>query len=221
MKRKPYTWVWIVCTIAAAMLLTACVRPVPTEPVATLTPSSESGPTAGGELPTEVPVIPPTPTAPTELTTPGGSEVTDPPATQMPPATENQVYVVKSGDSVNKIAEQFGITSEELAQANDMSVNDTIHPGDELIIPGGTVVVEVPTPTATPAPDQGMGGSDMGQQGQSGQGNSGVHVVQPGENLFRIGLKYGCTVNQMAQFNGIHNPNYIYPGQPLKIPPSC
>lgn len=223
MKRKPYTWVWIICTIAAAMLLTACVRPVPIEPVATLTPSSDIPPTLPGALPTEVPLNTPAPSQPAEPTVPAGAdgsaEVTTPDATQMP--TDSQTYVVQSGDSMNKIAQQFGITPEELAQANNMNVNDTIHPGETLIIPGGTAVVEGPTPTATPAPDQGMGGSDTGQQGQSGQGNSGVHVVQPGENLFRIGLKYGCTVNQMAQFNGIRNPNYIYPGQSLKIPPSC
>ena len=223
MKRKQYTWVWAIGTIAAVMLLTACVRPVTTEPVATLTPSSDIPPTQPSLLPTEVPLITPVPSQPTE---PGGAEgtsesveVTTPEATQ--PSSQTQVYVVNPGDSMNKIAQQFGITPEELAQANNMNVNDTIHPGDELIIPGGTAVVEGPTPTPTTLPAQGTGGSENNQQGQSGQNNSGVHVVQPGENLFRIGLKYGCTVNQMAQFNGISNPNYIYPGQPLKIPPSC
>lgn len=224
MKRKPYTIVWITCIIAAGLLLTACVRPVPTEPVATLTPSSDALPTQPDILPTEVVLITPQPAVPTEE---GGTEeldeseaeVTTPEATQ--PAAQNQDYVVKSGDSMNKIAKQFGITPEELAQANDMNVNDTIHPGDTLIIPGETAVVEGPTPTAVTPPDQNSDGSNNNQSGQPGQGDGGVHVVQRGENLFRIGLKYGCTVNQMAQFNGIRNPNYIYPGQPLKIPPSC
>ena len=45
-----------------------------------------------------------------------------------------------------------------------------------------------------------------------------VHVVQPGENLFRIGLRYGVSVNALAAANGILNPHYIYAGQRLVIP---
>ncbi len=45
-----------------------------------------------------------------------------------------------------------------------------------------------------------------------------IHVVQPGENLFRIGLRYGLTVNTLAAANGIVNPNHIYVGQRLVIP---
>jgi LysM repeat protein len=44
------------------------------------------------------------------------------------------------------------------------------------------------------------------------------HIVQPGENLFRIGLRYGLTVDQVARANGIVNPNTIYVGQQLCIP---
>ncbi len=48
-----------------------------------------------------------------------------------------------------------------------------------------------------------------------------VHVVQAGENLFRIGLQYGCTVNELAAYNGIANPNYINVGQQIRIPATC
>ena len=44
------------------------------------------------------------------------------------------------------------------------------------------------------------------------------HVVQPGENLFRIGLQYGLTTDVLMQANGIFNPNLIYVGQSLCIP---
>ncbi|MBC8099778.1 MAG: LysM peptidoglycan-binding domain-containing protein [Armatimonadetes bacterium] len=45
-----------------------------------------------------------------------------------------------------------------------------------------------------------------------------IHIVQRGENLFRIALDYGLTVNQVAQVNGIGNVNSIYVGQRLLIP---
>ena len=49
-------------------------------------------------------------------------------------------------------------------------------------------------------------------------GPSVTHVVQPGENLFRISLRYGKTVAEVAAYNGIANPNFIYPGQVIRIP---
>ena len=45
-----------------------------------------------------------------------------------------------------------------------------------------------------------------------------VHTVQPGENLFRIGLRYGVTVKTLAAANGLRNPSHIYVGQRLVIP---
>ena len=45
-----------------------------------------------------------------------------------------------------------------------------------------------------------------------------THVVQAGENLFRIGLRYGLTVTQLAAANGISNTNRIYVGRVLTIP---
>lgn len=46
-----------------------------------------------------------------------------------------------------------------------------------------------------------------------------IHTVQPGENLFRIGLRYGFTYQELAAYNGIANPNSISVGQQIRIPP--
>jgi nucleoid-associated protein YgaU len=44
------------------------------------------------------------------------------------------------------------------------------------------------------------------------------HTVQAGENLTQIALKYGTTVEAIAQANGITNPSLILVGQVLTIP---
>ena len=44
------------------------------------------------------------------------------------------------------------------------------------------------------------------------------HVVQAGENLFRIGLQYGFTADELALANGITDPGQIYAGQVLTLP---
>ncbi|MBI5931607.1 MAG: LysM peptidoglycan-binding domain-containing protein [Chloroflexi bacterium] len=45
-----------------------------------------------------------------------------------------------------------------------------------------------------------------------------TYTVQSGENLFRIALRYGLTVDQLAAANGITDPTRIYVGQVLVIP---
>src|SRR5262249_811939 len=45
-----------------------------------------------------------------------------------------------------------------------------------------------------------------------------TYTVQPGDNLFRIALKYGTSVSAIAQLNNISNPALIYVGEVLKIP---
>ena len=69
-----------------------------------------------------------------------------------------------------------------------------------LLLSGATVLSQTAVPTAT-AP-----------AGQT------VHVVQAGENLFRISLRYGVTVASIQQANNIANVNLIYVGQRLTIP---
>jgi hypothetical protein len=69
--------------------------------------------------------------------------------------------------------------------------------------------VEEPQPEPTPPPAEQL---PTGEQ---------VHTVQAGQNLFRIGLQYGCTVAELAAYNGIVNPDYINVGQQILIPPTC
>jgi LysM repeat protein len=45
-----------------------------------------------------------------------------------------------------------------------------------------------------------------------------VHTVQPGENLFRISMRYGTTVDAIVAANGLGSAHTIYAGQRLVIP---
>ena len=46
-----------------------------------------------------------------------------------------------------------------------------------------------------------------------------IHVVVAGENLFRIGLQYGFTAQELATYNNIPNVDRINVGQEIRIPP--
>jgi hypothetical protein len=73
------------------------------------------------------------------------------------------------------------------------------------VLPPTVPSPEQPVPTATPG----------------ATGTEQVYTVQAGDNLFRIGLNYGCTVEQLSVFNNIPAPYIIYPGQQIRIPPNC
>lgn len=67
-----------------------------------------------------------------------------------------------------------------------------------------------PTPTPIPPTEATPANSSCGE--------SITHVVQVGENLFRIALRYGTTIDAISRANGISNPNQIIVGQALIIP---
>ena len=48
--------------------------------------------------------------------------------------------------------------------------------------------------------------------------NGAVHVVQAGESLSAIAVRYGVSMQSLMSTNGLANPNHIYVGQQLIIP---
>jgi hypothetical protein len=63
-------------------------------------------------------------------------EITAEPEPTLPPEPTPQVYVIKAGDTISKIARRFGVTTEELLAANPKIKNpDKIKVGQEITIP--------------------------------------------------------------------------------------
>lgn len=48
--------------------------------------------------------------------------------------------------------------------------------------------------------------------------NGCAYTVRRGDNLFRIGVRYGVTYHYLAQMNGIYNANYVWAGQIISVP---
>ena len=111
-------------------------------------------PTATPVPPTPTPTLGPT-SEPTPSPTPTTSPTATPPSqTPTPAPAEPSVYVVQGGDSLWKIAESYGITVDALVEANGISRDDVIRPGQELVIPvpGQALPAPLPrSPTPTPA----------------------------------------------------------------------
>ena len=71
-----------------------------------------------------------------------------PPTTTEPPTTVPSEYIVEKGDSLTRIAKQFGVTVAQLVAANNLPNPDHIEQGQRLTIPPTTVAS---TTTARPA----------------------------------------------------------------------
>ncbi len=62
------------------------------------------------------------------------------------------IYVVKPGDNLTSIAQQFDVPVEDILRANGLANADAIFVGQELLIPVGGLPTETPTPPPTPTP---------------------------------------------------------------------
>ncbi len=200
-----------------AIVLAACERQLDqdggeaeTTPAAPVLTQPAQPTTDPALVPTTDPALAPT-TDPAAVPTtdPAAVPTADPnagaQATAVPAAQTS--HVVAAGETLFSIALQYNLTVEELAAANNIDPDSILNPGQTLIIPTpGATAVE---PTA-----EASGGETTTAQGER------QHVVKAGENLFRIGLQYGFTVAELAAYNGITNPNYIYVGQVILIPPT-
>lgn len=60
---------------------------------------------------------------------------------------------------------------------------------------------------------------DLGSKSDSGNESDEIwYTVKRGDTLSKISAAYGVSVKEIAQANGLLNPNRIYPGQKLRIP---
>jgi LysM repeat protein len=99
-------------------------------------------------------------------------------------------YTVEPGDTLGRIAKEYGVSVAELAEANSIANPDLIHPGQILLIPG-----------VDGKPER-------------------IHIVERGETLHRIAGKYDTNAASIAKANSLKNPDLILPGQELLIPGS-
>ncbi|MCT2870996.1 LysM peptidoglycan-binding domain-containing protein [Limosilactobacillus fermentum] len=115
---------------------------------------------------------------------------------QLHQATHN--YTVKSGDTLSAIASRYGMTVNAMVMLNGIKNANLIYPGQVLRVADsgqGSTVSQKAIPTTT----------------------TGTYTVRYGDTLSAIASRCGTSTSTLASINGISNPNWIYPGQVLKL----
>ena len=110
-----------------------------------------------------------------------------------------RLHIVRSGESIDFVAERYGVVADALLRLNGFTIGTRIYGGDVILIPASSSSAPA---VATPALAAG----------------AIQHVVQRGETLDDIAARYGRTVAQIVGANGLLNPNRINVGQILIIP---
>ncbi len=124
-------------------------------------------------------------------------------------------YTVKEGDTLLAIAIKYGVTVEALAQANDLKEPYPMKIGQELVVP--EAIEASPTPTSTVAPTPAATASPAAASPTPASGPQ-RYTVQEGDTLLAIAIKYGVTVEALAQANDLKEPYALQIGQELVIP---
>lgn len=140
-------------------------------------------------------------------------------------------YVVRQGDNLYRLSQQFGVTVGDLVRANGLRSADFIREGQELVIPnqpgnvqgGGTpraqtpeeALVDDPAAVAAPASEpESAHAIAAADQNLSER----YHQVEPGDTLWGIARAYSVSVRDVQAANGLSNADYIRTGQILTIP---
>src|SRR3990172_1894573 len=112
------------------------------------------------------------------------------PATAQGEGQDEPYYIVQEGDSLWEIAARFGVSVEDLQQANNISDPGQLVIGTRLIIPGLTgVSAQVDTVTVT-----------------------------YGETLRSLSRRYGLSESTFARLNRFVSPAELYAGVTLIVP---
>ena len=127
------------------------------------------------------------------------AELTEP----VEPAPVEKKHTVVAGDTVESIANRYGVSVSDL-----LAVNQLLHVGDVLSIPG----------TASDGEDSGSSSGGTTTPTPDPTPAFTTYTVKPGDVLSIIASKNGTTVAEIVSLNNIANPNLISVGQVLKIP---
>ena len=108
------------------------------------------------------------------------------------PESSYKTITILRGDTLSKIAKEYGTTVNELARINNIQNINLIYAGKTLRVP-------------------------ISNSQENNNLEEIVYIVKRGDTLSKIAMEYNVTTNEIARENQIKNVNLIYPGQRLII----
>ena len=131
-------------------------------------------------------------------------------------ALQNGVYTVLAGDTLNRIAEEFGTTAQAIRDLNGIQ-GDLIFVGQPLQVKVGLVS----TAKVSDDQDDEVIAEEYAKDAPSTeQAATSEYTVVPGDTLTKIAEAYGLNVEELQLANGLDS-DFIYAGQVLAVSPQA
>jgi membrane-bound lytic murein transglycosylase D len=118
--------------------------------------------------------------------------------------------LVKQGETLYGISQELGVPVGELARINGLNANRP------LIFPGD-VLVYTPNPNQPPQSQNQPTAPRATSAAPQGSGQVVMYTVKSGDNLWRIALNFGVTVDSIRESNNLTSASKIVPGDILRI----
>ena len=122
-------------------------------------------------------------------------------------------YMVKRGDSLSKIANQFDTSVRAIKAANGLS-SDLIRVGDKLVVPVSSSSTGTSSAMSAVPSDSISSSSTAPSFSASG---ARTHTVKSGEYPGKIASQYDMTTDELLALNGITDPRKLQVGKVLKV----
>ncbi len=124
-----------------------------------------------------------------------------------------------SGDTLESIANRYGVPAGAIAQANWLTSNAPVYPGQRIVIPRYNYSA-APAQAApqTPARPVAVVNTTSHRTTPVPSAKGTMHVVSPGETLTGIARRYGKPVTEIAAANNIQPHHMVRMGDRLVIP---
>ena len=142
-------------------------------------------------------------------------------------------YTVQSGDTIAAVTQRLGATWESIKKENPAAVGQSAKNGRWFLKAGSTITTPASSSFQQILAQETAGRSSSTAQTTvsassaanagtevSGQSQSKIHTLQPGETIWELGMHtYGVAPQQILALNGISDPKKLQVGQQIKIPP--
>lgn len=125
------------------------------------------------------------------------------------------VHYVSRGETLSRIARQYGVSTEDLRTANHMS-RSYLRVGQRLIIP--TAMLRERRGSAANRATTSAQGRAVTLRRPVTSAVRRVHIVRSGENLWSISQRFGVSLDRLRAANGLSRRAVLRPGQSVRIP---
>ncbi|MEZ4518186.1 MAG: LysM peptidoglycan-binding domain-containing protein [Chloroflexota bacterium] len=168
---------------------------------------------------------------PTPLTEGGGVDLSDPnvgggvgialpeetpeplptPTQEVAPRPTTLAAIPQPTDTIATVVVPTATNTQTAPSIEEPSPSPTTTPVEPTPLPEATAETEPAEPTSA--------GESAESEPIATEERPTVHIVEVGENLYRIGLRYGISYIALAEYNGIPNVDQVAVGQEIRIPP--